>query len=308
MTAQCVRCAKPMADQAYVCRADAQSLADDLLKAAGHAEDAEAVIARQVRYGNGGQGESGDGSHDPDLIAARRLGAFRNTIGTWARVVTEETGRQPRWRPMAGPLCPHAIGPCDHDSCASIRRRLPGPALSLETAWLSRRVDFLRKHPAAGEAFRELHDACSQLERLVDRPVENRHLVGICDCGKVLYAPWDWTVIQCKERNCGATWNLSDGQDILLRHLDDKLMTASEATRLAGHLDAERTQDGIRKLIDKWAQRSEILAHGQVMREPTAAELKADPELTEVAVPTYRFGEIRNRLAATPRRNRQAAA
>lgn len=53
MTA-CVRCTRPMADQAYVCLPEAQELAETLSAAAGHAVDAEAVITRQTRYGGGG--------------------------------------------------------------------------------------------------------------------------------------------------------------------------------------------------------------------------------------------------------------
>jgi hypothetical protein len=220
---------------------------------------------------------------------------------------------------MAGPLCPPRKpghpppGPgkgwrCQHDSCDAIRDRTPPSALADTLQWLAANIGHLRRHPAAADAFRELHTATHQLERLVDRPADNRHFIGICDCGKALYAPWDWTVIQCKERTCGAVWNLADGQDILLRHLDDKLVTVSESLRLAGHLDPERSQDAVRKLIEKWVSHSRLLAHGEVQREPTEAELRRDPDLSLVSVPTYRFGEIRTLLDETPRRERKTAA
>lgn len=307
MTAQCVVCSRPMADTAYACTSCARGLAETLRTAAGHAEDAEAVIARQTRYGTGGRSRSDEGL-TPDWKRSSQFGAITTTISRWADTVTTATGRRPRWKPQIGPLCPPTGQRCHHDSCAGIRRQIVASQLALQTAWLSRQTETIRKHPDAGTAFRELRDACTKLEWLVDRPADNRHLIGICNCGKVLYAPWNWTTIQCKDKTCGATWNLSDGQDILLRHLDGKLVTAGEAVYLAGHLDPERSAEAIRKLVEKWTVRHQLIPHGQVMREPTPAELKADPAIGLVAVPTYRFGDIRDLLAQTPRRNRQGAA
>lgn len=90
MTAQlCAVCGSPVAD-AYVCTRDIAALAQALQAAAGHAEDAEAVLARQTRYGAGGRG----GNDEPlpvDLTAADRLRAVENTMTTWARLLAEET-------------------------------------------------------------------------------------------------------------------------------------------------------------------------------------------------------------------------
>lgn len=310
-TPTCVRCGRPTAD-GYACHGCGRELAQALTVAAGHAEDAWTVIARQARVGTAGSTRQPEpepvtdedlrrnpvnafgwqasierptaGALRPeptpaDLGALDRLHAVENTMTTWARIVAEEHGGA-IWVPMRS-------------------------ATAEAAAWLASRTTELRHHPAAKEAFKELHDACHQLERLVDRPADNRHLIGICDCGKVLYAPWNWTVIQCKDKTCGATWNLSDGQDILLRHLDGKLVTAAEAVHLAGYLDAERSADAIRKLIEKWAARHQLVPHGVVYREPTDAERRKDPEAYPVAVPTYRFGDIRDLLAQTPRRERK---
>lgn len=311
MTASCVRCGRPT--DATVCRPEAQTLAAELLTAAGHAEDAEAVITRQVRYGNSGPRTGEERPIPSNLAASRRLAAAAHTTETW---LTRIQATPEPWRVMTGPLCPprrpgdepRRGNRCAHTSCAAIRDRTPPSALAEGLQLLARHTDDLRRRPDAADGFTALERTCQDLAHLVDRPADNRHLVGVCNCGKILYAPWDWTVIQCRDRTCGAVWSLADGQDILMRHLDDKLMTGGEASRLAAYLDTSRTQDNIRKLIDRWAGRSLLLAHGYVMREPTEAELKDDPNAGPVAVPTYRFGDIREQLAQTPRRNREGAA
>jgi hypothetical protein len=284
----CVRCGRPAPD-GYACRECGQELADALLGAAGHAEDAEAVIARQARYGTGARGGSGDGlTYDPKR--SETFTAVTLAICGWARIVVEETGRQPHWRPLSGPLCPPTGIRCDHDSCEGIRRRLPPSDIARDAAWLARQSGWLRKHPAAAEAFAELHAACDQLARLVDRPAD-KELVGMCDCGRVLYAPHGKTMVTCPVLTCQLRWNVEQSRDILRRALDDKLVTAADAARLAQYLDSDRTQDQIRKLINKWAERVLIEAHGEIGGEPT-----------------YRFSDIANRLARTPRRAvRQAA-
>lgn len=291
MTAPCVRCGRPT--DAAVCAPEAQGLAEDLVRAAGHAEDAWTVIARQTRYGGGSGGGSVDGA--PDLSASAKLAPIVTAIGGWARLVEDQTGRRPRWRPLAGPLCPPSGHRCAHGSCEGIRRRTPPPKLALDAAWLARQVEWLRRHPAAEEAFRDLTAAGIQLAWLCDSPAENE-LVGVCDCGKILYAREGREVIQCPMPTCKLVWHVERSRDILRRHLGDKLVTASEAARLAAYLDSDRTQDGIRKLIAARVRSRQLLAHGEIPDE------NGDP------IPTYRFGEVAAVLATIPRRNREGAA
>ena len=284
MTANlCVRCGRPLADGALVCLDDAESLSAALVAAAGHAEDAEAVIARQVRYGPGSRAGF-DETPPPDLRTSEGLDAFARTVGGWGRIVTEETGRRPRWKPLTGPLCPPTGSRCTHASCEGIRRRATPSPLAAETAWLGRQTGWLRRHPAASEAFRELHDACADLARLVDRPPD-KNLVGMCDCGRVLYAVRDKATVTCPVLTCGLRWDVEQSRDILRKALDDKLVTAEEAARLAGYLDGDRTQEQVRKLVNKWASRGELAVH------PLADEAG------------YRFGDVVIRLARAPRRH-----
>lgn len=286
---RCVVCGRPTAD-GYACMTDAMSLAESLAVAAGHAEDAEAVIARQTRYGAGGRGGSGDCA--PDLTASVKLDAIQLAVDGWT---SDLLGVEPfpAWKRSAGPACGTGVR-CPHSSCAAIRVVTPPPMLSRELAWLSGQMAALRKHPAADEAFRELQDACDQLVRLVDRPAD-KVLVGMCDCGKVLYAPHGKAVITCPAPTCRRPWNVQESRDILRKALDDKLVTAEEAARLAQYLDTDRTQEQIRKLINKWASRGELAEH----------ELRDEEGRNEDG---YRFGGIALRLARAPRRTTREAA
>lgn len=297
-----------MPDQAYACTHCASELADALLVAAGHAEDAEAVIARQARYGGGGRGSGGE-PLPVDLTRSARFDAVKLAADGWVSdLLAGETF--PPWQRTIGALCPPLTTAvtlddgevmfvrCPHASCAAIRVTIPPSTLAREFTWLSGHVSALRVHPAAGEAFKELHDACEQLARLVDRPAD-KELVGMCDCGKVLYAPPGRGTVQCPEQTCKLRWDVATSRDILRKALDGKLVTAAEAARLGQYLDTDRTQQQIRKLIDKWAERTLIEAHGHVLEDDG---LDDDGMPQTKTVPTFRFGDVSGRLARTPRR------
>jgi hypothetical protein len=294
-----------------VCRPEALSLAETLVAASGHAEDAEAVLSRQTRNGGGGRG----GSSEPlpvDLTASAKLGPITTTIGTWQRVLIEEGYAAPPgpWRPVVGPPCPpwrpgdakRPGGRCGHPSCAQVRDRTPPGPLAAACLWLATQVGQLRKHPAAGEAFRDLHDACAALERLNDGPA-SKVLVGMCDCGTVMYALHGKDVVQCPERTCKLLWGVAESRDILRRALDGKLVTAAEAARLGAYLDTDRNQLQIRKLINSWAMRGLVVPHGWIT-VPHECDVKCDVkcEVGPTVTSTFRFGDVAGRLARTPRR------
>lgn len=243
------------------------------------------MIARQARYGGGSRG----GFSEPlpvDLTAGTRYAVAENVITTWARHVDEEGVALPHEERIVGPTCSIE---CGHVSCRTIRR---GPAqLSLPeiTRWLASQVGWLRMRPEAAEAFDELGDACAVLRRLVDRPVE-RELVGVCDCGKVLYAVAGREVIQCPMPTCKLIWHVERSREILRRHLGDKLVTLPEAARLSAYLDGDRTQEAIRKLLSARFADGRLAQHGERGGEPV-----------------FRFGEVVTALAAVPKRKRREA-
>jgi hypothetical protein len=302
MTAPCVRCGRPT--DATICRPETRTLADQLLTAAGHAEDAEAVITRQVRYSGGGPRTGEERPMPTNLAASARLKAVGNTVTTWARHICETRRAElPARRPLYGPLC--ADFPCKHVSCERIQWRVPPSSLTDACGWLATQIEWLRKRPEAGEAFKELHDACAQLTRLVDRPAD-RELVGMCDCGKVLYARDGLAVVQCPQPTCKLTWNVDESRDILRLGLREKLFTASECARLAAFWN-ERTQPQIRALITTWTRpdRARLTARGWIPNDDyTGAEDDDQPQ----GWATYLLGDVLDLLAQTPRRHREGAA
>jgi len=305
VTAQCVRCGAPT--DAAACHQCALRLAQTLREAAGHAEDAWTVVARLTRYGGAAGGAR---AAEPEAVTVTPANR-RNPVLAFGWAASVE-------RPKAGALIAEPM-PFDPDAADRLHaitstigtwaRDLGTDATDLPGAarWLAEHVDWLRRGPAAAEAFKELHDACADLRRLVDSPATDR-LVGVCDCGRVLYAmPWH-TAVECPPP-CGARWAVSDGLDILRKHIDDRLFTAAEAAPLAVRLvSEERSTEQVRKLINKWGERGELTAKSHVWREPNAAELKKHPDHPMVQEPLYRFGDIADRLARTPRRNREGAA
>jgi hypothetical protein len=237
----------------------------------------------------------------PNFTASKVYGRFRAAIGTWERDLVETGRARPPapWRPHLGPLCaparpgdePRDGNRCGHESCARIREERPS-ALAHTVLWLAEQVGELRKHPAAVEAFAELHAACAELASIVDRPADDE-LVGVCDCGKILYAVHGRTYVRCPAVTCKLTWHVERSRDILRRHLGDKLVTLPEAARLAAYLDPDRTLDGIRKLIA--ARIDQLVPHGQLADE-------------DGAEPAYLFGDVVALLAGIQKRKRREAA
>jgi hypothetical protein len=269
----CARCGRPTQD-GYVCHEDAQSLAEDLREAAGHAEDAWTVISRQTRYGGGLRG-NGDQPLPVDFTASAERAAVDHTISTWTRELTTQPPAQL------------------HDAMR----------------WLAGHVNQLRAHPDAAQAFDELHHACQTLRRLVDRPgAAGLRLVGMCDCGRILYAPHGRDIVQCRATNCGASWNVDKSQAILRKALDNRHVTAAEAAHLAGFIDTDRTGQQIRKLVNKWAERDQIEVHEVLVKHQHRETCEPDCTTASDTIATYRFGDIADRLAATPRRTAAQAA
>jgi len=280
LSTPCVRCGAPAGD-AFVCRRESRELAELLVTAAGHAEDAEAVITGQVRYGSGG-GRSGEDPLPGNLGAASRYRGIENTVVMWARDVSESTGEP----------VPVLVWPSVNVLAAACR-------------FLAGQVGALAGGAAAGEAFTDLTRACVDLARLVDRPAE-RDLVGMCDCGTTLYAPHGRTVVQCPLKTCKLVWDVERSRDILRRALGDRLVTAAEGAKLASFWD-ERSSRQILALVGSWVRHGLLVSHGEVLVKHRHRDCEDDCATAVDRIHTYRFGDLADRLAQTPRRQRQGA-
>jgi len=95
MTSLCVRCERPMPDQAYACAGCRDRAVDQL-----HTIVDTTPAARDVAHGQARRGPGGAGSAEPrlplNLGATQRLDAVQGTLGTWARHVAETRGGRPQ--------------------------------------------------------------------------------------------------------------------------------------------------------------------------------------------------------------------
>lgn len=130
-------------------------------------------------------------------------------------------------------------------------------SISLAIVFLSAHLDELAHSPFADEAWDELTNATTRLERMVDRRAAAKFhgKCGICKAD--LYATTDAETVQC--RPCGVTFETSALRAEMLDQLADRLVRASEAAHILPGLG---TVVG-RKDVDKWANRGLLTAHGR---------------------------------------------
>jgi hypothetical protein len=165
VTAQCVRCARPLADSAYACtgctnRARADLIGDD------HRDDRPGIIhtapaARDIAYGlsanlSGSGGAGKPGSRIPlNLAAAAKLDGIANALGGWVRIVAEERGVYPE--------------------------RIPAGADTIAPAarFLAEHLEWLRHREFADECFTDIEVAARVLRGIVRGPAEQKYL-GPC--------------------------------------------------------------------------------------------------------------------------------
>jgi hypothetical protein len=278
---ECVICTRPTPDgwACVACAVDRprQLLAEitDMLPAALD------VAHRQARHGTGGGTSGKPGSALPlDLHPAAGLDAVQNALTTWARHIAGERGR-PNW-----------------DGTEN-------PNLTIRAAnYLAAHCEWMRHRPEVEEFLTDIK-AAHRIVRGIAEPGQHRVIVGLCDCGKTLYAVVGRQTVTCK--NCELTWDVDDSRDTLRGHLDDRLVTAAEAAHLAGFLDTDRSAVQIRKLVNKWSERGVLSKHGDVrVKHQHRDGCPAGCATTTDIIDTYRFGDIAGRIADTPRRAQAA--
>jgi hypothetical protein len=148
---------------------------------------------------------------------------------------------------------------------------------------LSQNLEWLRHVPWVDEVLREVGDCVHAMRAIVERGREPNEIVGACECERILYAKAGRSAVTCPD--CAVVWDVSEARDELRGRLNGKLVTAAEAAHLGAYLDTDRTSEQVRKLVNKWASRGRIEEQG-----------------TSGADPTYRFGDIAEMIAESPRR------
>lgn len=232
----CERCARPMADTAYVCPACAAGLRRALGEVASVAGEHAAAIYRQARLGDGGPGGGEQLPYSPE--AAEQTWVAVNTLTTWARHIAEERGLALRPAPGTHPMA-WLVG------------------------WIVGQLDWLRHRPEAAEAWDELHDACRVAVAAVDRPAA-RWYAGRCwtvgedgrKCEQDLYVRTGAETVRCT--TCRSEHDLVARKNWLIHHAWETLATADEIARVLAACGYEVTPSMVRG----YAYRNRLTARG----------------------------------------------
>lgn len=148
----CVRCGRPMADQAYADSACAYRAGDQL-----HAIADMVPAARDVAHGFARRGPTGNGGSEArlplNLGATQRLDSVQNTLTTWARHVVETRG-----------VALKGVGP---DPIVHAAHYLAG------------NVEWVRHNPAAEEFLADV-EACARVVAGIARGPASQRYLGPC--------------------------------------------------------------------------------------------------------------------------------
>lgn len=168
--------------------------------------------------------------------------------------------------------------------------------LDVTAQLLQQHLDTIARHPDAAAIWRELTGLADQARHAIDRPAD-RLYAGICGatvesteepgdglarggvghwrCTEPLYADPRYGDVTCPE--CGTRWDVDQRRQQMLRDLDDRLVTAAEASRLAAYLgELHVGHDRFRNLITQWRRRGRIATHDHA----------------DDGTPRYLFGEV----------------
>lgn len=172
----CIRCGRPMADQAYADTHCTDRAAGQLRNIADMTPAARAE-AQGLASHSGGGSTGKPGSRLPfDLGATARLDAVQGELATLARQIGEQRGRAvPLTLPRRGPVCPV----CEHESCAAIREREPVDVIAAAALWLPAHLEWLRHRQEVDEALDTI-EACARVVTGIARGPAAQKYLGPC--------------------------------------------------------------------------------------------------------------------------------
>lgn len=222
-------------------------------------DDLGLVVTRQTRYtqGSGGRSKSATTPLVFDDRASDHAGGVATFLDTTARMIAEDNQWDREYVDAAG-----------------------------AARWLEHRMSAIRLHVDGGEAVDQIVAWHFLVQRTVDRPVPRQYL-GDCKakemvegveilCAGRIYGREGKPEARCD--TCGTEHMADELRAGLLTELEERLVSASEAARLATYLGIPLDREQVRKRINQWAKR------GRVMRHENEGET------------LFRFGEIHERL------------
>lgn len=262
MSAQCLRCAKPVADGGYVCSRCWLPLERDLGDMTFLAEQLDITLSRQSRTAPRAYGSRSSDTPVYFDVTASSVGAeSRAVLVSWALMVSEERG-------------------------------IPTPAdrLAAMGVFLLGQQEWLRHHPAASDALEELTAAIHAIRNAVDT-APDMLVVGPCDpkgehgdpCTQELRVKAGKEFVECAA--CGLSWRVADRREFLVEAAQDMLVTAYVLSRFLTAYGDPISDDRLRK----WAAQGHIVSHGT---DPRGNPLYRVSEAAEVL---SRINELRRK-------------
>lgn len=215
MQSTCTTCPRPVPDVAYGCLECATGLAGRMGRLAGIIHELDTTVSRQDRLGSGGPRALGAeiplpfNDHAADLATA-----VHGELTTWARHVSEQTGR---------------IAPAGHPAAAA-------------AYLLAGSVKWLRYQQVWAEAHTALMPLLGTVLRAVDRPGERQYL-GPCNtepdgggekCTTDVYAAPKASTGTC--RTCGVTHYVDKSLEWMRDSLEDVRATPVEISGMMRRL------------------------------------------------------------------------
>lgn len=257
MTSECGVCGRPVPDNAVVCPRCAFALDAALADVCGYqglAYDLQLAVTRQARIGTRSGGRATETPVVYNERASETEQALKNTLGTWARLIADETGAM-----------------------------LPVDDLARIAAWLRPRVGWLRHHEAGAEAYDQILDAVRDARHAVDRPAE-RLYAGPCDqCGQAMYARPAAAYVTCRTPECeDLAYPVEDRRRWMVDQLEDLIGGASYVAAICTGLGVKVAESTIRM----WVKRRKLRPLDY------APSLKGEGDPDGRPRPMYRVGDV----------------
>lgn len=257
-TAACDLCTSPVADLAHICPACTRPLADDLADIPDLDHELDITVSRRARIGAGGGGGRGNEKPLPANLDADQHGRhLKQTLTSWARLISDQRG------------LPHPL-----DGLAPTAR------------WMAGHIEWLRHHPAAGDAVTEIREAVHQVRRAIDRPLDRAYAGPCNECGTPLYGRPGAAEVAC--RGCttpdGDTlvYGLTERRDWMLAAVLDKELPAADIARALTSL----VRPIAPALLYTWVKRKKLQPVGSDDRGHALFRLGDVADLMDATAPT----------------------
>jgi hypothetical protein len=265
---QVATCQRP-SDDWIVCKVCASTFEVLLGEIPWLLDELDTVIAQQTKYTTESSGKAAETPMMFNVKASEMRGQLITALDTAARIVAETNHWKLAYSDAAG-----------------------------ASRWLMRSLTAIRLHESGALIVDEITMLSIGSTYVIDRPAAKQYL-GDCtmtfgegslaeSCSGRIYGRAGKDRAACDI--CGTEWEADTLRAILLKRLDDQLCTAAEIARLSTYLDLIADREQVRKRINQWAKRGQVIEHIDKEGGPSR----------------FQFGEVYVKLAQDDTQRRSA--